>query len=154
MHGFAYACQDVYEWKDGTLSLITPGTGQYSVLIGATKTGDEVFFFTPERLVGWDVDLGKDVYVAKVGGGFPEPPPSPPACDLSSGACEGPGSVASATPGAGSAAFQGPEDPPAAFQKRCPRGKRKVTRKGKTRCVAKKRQRQNRAAKHNRRAAR
>jgi hypothetical protein len=153
--GKIYRCQDVYEWHDGTVSLLTPGTGSNPfILIGATRTGEDVFFATYQRLVGWDVDNGTDIYTAHAGGGFPEPPPVPPACDLEAGACEGPGTTAAAIAGAGSAAFQGQGNPAPRPQARCPRGKRRVVRNGRTRCVAKKRKRNSRAANHNRRAAR
>jgi hypothetical protein len=151
--GYNTSCQDIYLWEDGRISLITSGTGDEPFdLIGAGASGDRVFFSTRQRLVGWDQDLGRDIYTARVDGGFPEPPPVPPACEGE--ACRGAGTVAPDATGAGSAAFQGPENPRTQPQRRCPRGKRKVTRNGRTRCVAKKRKRQNRAAKHNRRAAR
>jgi hypothetical protein len=153
--GAYYACQDVYEWHDGTLSLISGGDQPVpSVFIGAGEDGRTVHFMTSQRLVGWDVDNGTDVYVARTGGGFPEPDPVPPGCEGE--ACRDAGSAAPNTPGAGSAAFQGPGNQRASEPKpRCPKGKRKVTRNGRTRCVAKRGNRGNkRAAKHNRRAAR
>ena len=103
----SYPCADVYEWHDGTVSLISSGTGtEGTVLMGATRTGNEVFFFTRDRLVGWDIDNGRDIYVAHTGGGFPEPPAVPPVCEGE--ACRGPATVAPATSGAGSAVFEGP----------------------------------------------
>jgi hypothetical protein len=157
--GFAsflsYECADIYEWHDGTVSLVTSGTGTRPfALIGATADGSEVFFSTAQRMVGWDLDTQIDIYAARTDGGFPEPPPVPPACDLESGGCEGPATVAPSTAGAGTAAFQGQENLRPTPPRTCPRGKRRVTRNGRTRCVAKKRKRHNRAAKHNRRASR
>jgi NHL repeat-containing protein len=150
--GRTYTCQDVYEWHDGTVSLITPGTGSDPfLLIGATAGGEDVFFATPQRLVGWDIDNNMDIYTAHAGGGFPEPPPVPPGCDLDAGACEGPGTTAAAIAGAGSAAFQGPPNPTPPRPRVCPKGKRRVVRNGRTRCVKRAKRR---AANHNRRAAR
>ena len=120
-----YQCEDVYEWHDGTVSLITSGTGTGpSILMGATASGDEVFFITRDRLSGWDADNALDIYVAYANGGFPEPPPAPVACDLEAGGCEGPGSVAAAAAGAGTAVFQGPGNPKPAHAKK-PRKHRK-----------------------------
>ena len=50
-----YPCEDVYEWNDGTLSLISSGTGdrRQRYLLGATPDGQSVFFITrraPGRL--------------------------------------------------------------------------------------------------------
>jgi hypothetical protein len=105
----AYVCLDIYEWHDGTLSLITPGTGaeQYN-LIGTTAEGD-VFFDTSRRLVGWDNDNASDVYVARIDGGFPEPPAQPPSCEGES--CRGEGTLAANGVGASTAVFQGPGNP-------------------------------------------
>lgn len=72
---------DVYEWDEGTITLITPGTGNGHELIDTSADGSSVFFMTAEALVGADFDGGyPDVYVAREGGGFPEPPPLGPGC--------------------------------------------------------------------------
>jgi NHL repeat-containing protein len=147
---YLYSCQDIYEWHDGTLSLISSGTDTSEPvgLLGATHDGSDVFFTTTERLVGWDADTSTDIYTAHAGGGFPEPPPAPPGCEGE--ACRGPRSTAPSSTGAGSAAFQGPGNPKGQpNQRKCPKGKRRVLRRGKVRCIAPKR-RTNR----NRRAAR
>jgi hypothetical protein len=155
--GSSWACEDVYEWHDGTVSLLSGGDQPSpSIFVGADPDGRNVHFTTAQRLVGWDTDTATDVYVARSGGGFAEPDPVPPTCEGE--ACRGAGSEAPNTTGAGSAVFQGPGNPRPQTQTRkprCPRGKRKVTRNGRTRCVAKRGNRGNkRAAKHNRRAAR
>lgn len=65
---------DVYMWSEGELSLISTGeSGEVSEFIDASASGDDVFFTTRERLVGWDTDNQTDVYDARVGGGLPEP---------------------------------------------------------------------------------
>ncbi|HXR30809.1 MAG TPA: hypothetical protein VN752_06680, partial [Solirubrobacterales bacterium] len=142
-----YACQDVYEWNDGALSLLTPGTGDSGfAIVGPTRTGESVFFTTGERLVGWDGDAARDIYVARVGGGFAEPAPAPAGCEGEG--CRGAGSGTSQASGAGTAVFEGPGD--AAPQRKCKKGS--VKRRGQ--CVKKQRRRHRRAANNHRRAAR
>jgi DNA-binding beta-propeller fold protein YncE len=64
---------DVYMWSDGEVSLISTGMGfGDSEFLGASASGDDVFFTTREQLVGSDTDELVDVYDARVGGGFPE----------------------------------------------------------------------------------
>ena len=106
------SCDDVYEWHDGAVHLLTPGTGnQPFILMGATKDGRSVFFYTRQQLVGWDKGDGADIYVARAGGGFPEPPPQPAACEGEG--CRGAGPSAPSIAGAGSAAFEAPAQPAA-----------------------------------------
>ncbi len=79
---------DVYEYADGVHNLISTGKGSGSELIDTSADGRSVFFTTPDSLVGWDVDGGyPDVYVAREGGGFPEPPVRVPSCQGDS--CQG-----------------------------------------------------------------
>jgi NHL repeat-containing protein len=126
---------DVYEWDDGQLHLISAGTGQNnSRFLDATPDGSSVFFTTRDQLVGWDKDTALDAYVARIGGGLPEPPPAPPACEGE--ACQPPPIVPN-DPTPSSANYVGPGDPvPGAKKgkKKCKKGK--VRRKG--RCVKKK----------------
>ncbi len=133
------AVEDVYEWNDGAVSMISSGRdSQDAILMGAGSSGRDVFFITFEKLVGWDTDANTDVYDARVGGGFPEPPPRPEICEGE--ACRGAGSSAPPITGAGTAVFEGPGDP----LKKKPCAKGKVRRNGK--CVkkpAKKRARHN-----------
>lgn len=125
--------QDVYEWHDGRISLISSGRDTvHQILIGSSDSGRDVFFVSREKLVGWDTDTNSDVYDARIGGGFPEPPPTGAACEGE--ACRGQGTSAPPASGAGTAAFQGPGNQ-ALKARRCPKGKRKVLRKGKTRCI-------------------
>jgi hypothetical protein len=138
-------CTDVYEWHDGVVSLVSSGTGsQASYLIGASHSGKDVFFFTRQRLVGWDTDNGSDIYDARVAGGFPEPPAQGVPCEGES--CRAGGTSPPTSPGAGSAVFAGPGNPTA--RTKCAKGS--VKRKGK--CV--RRHRRHRRANHNRRAGR
>lgn len=73
---------DVYEYwtATGSISLISAGTGGYdSEIADNSPDGNDVFFSTRDSLVKRDIDDGaKDVYDARVGGGFSDPtPPSP-----------------------------------------------------------------------------
>lgn len=62
---------DVYEWQDGERHLISTGrNSSQSTFLGATSSGDDVFFLTREQLVGQDTDDDVDVYDARVGGGL------------------------------------------------------------------------------------
>jgi hypothetical protein len=104
-------CQDVYEWNDGAVRLISSGTSTAKVeLNGISRDGRDVFFTTYSRLVGWDADNLSDVYDARIGGGFPEPPAIGAACEGE--ACRGSATNAAAVPGAGTAAFEGPGNQP------------------------------------------
>jgi hypothetical protein len=140
---------DVYEWRrngvegcahvQGCLSLISSGHGGSLVqLLGADPSGRNVFFTTTESLVAGDTDKAIDIYDARVGGGFPGPPPPPVECQ--GGACHSPlAGPIDTTPA--SLSFSGPGNPPppaAAVTKKVkvkvrPCGKRSVRKRG--RCV-------------------
>ncbi len=64
--------RDVYEWKAGTVSLISAGSGpDDSFFIDNSASGADVFFASPDGLVSPDTDGGYDVYDAQIGGGAP-----------------------------------------------------------------------------------
>jgi NHL repeat len=147
-----------FEANEGCLSLISAGTeNEAAYFFDASADGTDVFLADAADLVSQDKEL-VDVYDARVNGGFPAPDPIAPPCDLNAGACEGQASAPAAEQGAGSAAFDGPGNPPvkASKQRRCPKGKRKVrAKKGKVRCVRKDKHHGKRGrANHDRRAAR
>jgi NHL repeat len=161
----ANGVQDVYQWEaagsgrcettspsysaqsEGCVDLISSGqSGKASEFVEASESGDDVFFRTESSLVLEDPGL-VDIYDARVGGGFPLAE-EPPACE--GDACQGVPSQPEPTQGA-SATFHGPGNPKPGG--RCPRGKRKVHRKGKVRCV-RKRHHRHRGAHHERRAGR
>ncbi len=110
---------DVYEWRrnglhgctqvQGCLSLITSGAGgQLNVLLGVADEGRDVFFTSHESLVASDTDTAGDVYDARIGGGFPPPPPRPVECE--GDACSTPaGAPNDLTPS--SSTFQGAGNP-------------------------------------------
>ena len=158
---------DVYEWEaagkgtctassppyspqdEGCLSLISSGEDPHdSELLDADPGGGNVFFKTGASLVGRDPG-SIDVYDARVGGGFPEAQPPVP-CEGE--ACQGPPPPPTfSTPASG--AFKGPGNAPAKAR-RCPKGRRKVRRHGKVRCVRARRAKRHRHRRHHHRAHR
>jgi hypothetical protein len=144
--------KDVYEWEEqgvgscerasGCVYLISSGRGaQNSYLFGHSDSGDDVFFTTNDVLTGFDLGATTSVYDARVGGGFPEPakeicvaegcrtePPPPPAV------------IPAGKAGPGDGNFK-----PRRKSRACPKGKRKVKRNGKVRCVKKHRKHQRKA---------
>jgi hypothetical protein len=140
--------RNVYEYRDGQLSLISDGNGPFqAVLVGASADGNDVIVSTGDSLVPQDTDHGGgDLYDVRVGGGFPYNPPT---------ICEGEDCRPGASPppaaeSAGSASFTGPGNVTEGRKPRphCPKGKRKVRRHGKARCVRK----QHRHRRHHRHA--
>ena len=108
---------DVYEWRrvgvdgcaavQGCVNLITPGTDGHLVsLLGASETGQDVFFYTSSQLAPQDNDNAGDFYDARVGGGFPEPV-GPVECEGDACSSTSPAPV-DLTPA--SATFQGAEN--------------------------------------------
>jgi hypothetical protein len=81
---------DVYEWADGTIGLVSSGTGNDQlVYAGASDDGSTVFFATDASLVPDDLDGGDhDLYAARIGGGFPRRPAAPQGC--AGAACRAP----------------------------------------------------------------
>jgi hypothetical protein len=58
---------DVYEWHDGSISLISSGhDAAPSFFLGATPDGSNVFFGTHARLVAADTDIAGDLYDARI----------------------------------------------------------------------------------------
>ncbi len=135
---------DVYEWRQGELSLISSGQGaRGSQFVDASADGRDVFFITRERLVKADQDDQADMYDARVGGGFPDSEP-PLLCE--GDACQGPGPIPPAFAGPATSTFLGGGNttPPkkgskSRRAKRCARGFVRKQGKGKARaqCVPK-----------------
>ena len=148
--------QDVYEWQraqskaecneagadlyveeaNGCLSLISSGqSDEDSEFIDASADGRDVFFTTASSLVPQDYGL-VDVYDARIEGGFPPP------LDHGSGECEGeacqspPPAPEDPTPS--SSTYEGQGNLKDAKPRACPKGKRRVRKAGKARCVKKK----------------
>lgn len=68
--GGSEGVENVYEYAGGELALISSGVGHGSEFLGASASGDDVFFSTDQALVGADIDNGNSVYDARVNGGF------------------------------------------------------------------------------------
>ncbi len=160
--------QDVYQWEaqgsggcdaedpafapssGGCLSLVSTGkSGNPSEFLDASPSGEDVFFTTLSSLASADYGL-VDVYDARVGGGFPDE--QPPAVECEGEACQSPPSPPQA-PTPASSAYEGPGNAlaPGPAKRGCAKGKRRVTRKGRARCV--KAQRNGKKANRKRRRA-
>ncbi|MGN6216097.1 MAG: hypothetical protein ACTHN7_03945 [Solirubrobacterales bacterium] len=135
---------DVYEWEAqgeggcskpaGCVALISSGRGaEGATFVDASSDGSDAFFLTIESLVPADPG-SQDLYDARIGGGFPEPPPP---LECAGDACQ-PLPQAPEDPTVGTT-IPGPGNPPLPVSKRCPKGKRLVVRHGKVSCVKAKR---------------
>ena len=134
--------QDVYEWEDeGVGSCLTPGgcisllssghSARNDYLWAVSESGDDVFFITSDLLLPADQDETPSIYDARVGGGFPEAPKVE---------CQGEGcrpqlSLPPAMPASQTPVSGGGDN---VKPRRCGKGKHKVKRGGKVRCVKKK----------------
>jgi hypothetical protein len=136
----ANEAQDVYEWRAegvkgceegrGCLSLISSGQSQRdNYLYAMSADGHDVFFLTQENLVGADVPGSPSIYDAREGGGIPELLQDAP-CQGDS--CQGSGSLPPHLPSPASSGSGGGD---IVNSKPCPKGKRRVVRRGKARCV-------------------
>jgi NHL repeat len=149
----------------GCHSLVSSGEDtDQSYLVDASADGRDVFFSTRARLTGWDTNDNYDVYDAREGGGFPEPPPPSPVC-VGEG-CKGPANAPPGTSSPSTPHWQGPGN----TKELCPKGKArrkgrcesprprcskgKVNRKGRCVKAGQNRKPQRQRASHNRRAAR
>lgn len=127
---------DVYSFKDGILALISPGDQDFdATYAGASADGSDVFFGTAQALVGRDTDESTDIYDARIGGGFAEPPLSSSPCQGDD--CKGPLAAPPPPPTVGSSTVTGHGN--ANKGRHCPNGKRMVKVRKKTHCVKRKR---------------
>jgi hypothetical protein len=97
---------DVYEWHNGTVSMISDGRGPLTSVqeqVAMSASGSDIFFLTSTALVGQDTDALRDVYDARVGGGFPAPAAEPSCSDV----CQGAPSAPPSFPSAASSLFSG-----------------------------------------------
>lgn len=145
----------MYDVPAGVVSLLSSGTSKYdSYYLESSPDGEDAFFVTRERLVGWDTDDNYDLYDARVGGGFPEPAPVTAPCDADGclPAIESPpppGPTSSDAPAETNPAPKCPKGkrPIRAGGRyrcvptRCPKGTRRVDRDGRSRCVRVKKKR-------------
>jgi hypothetical protein len=99
--------RDVYEYERGGLYLISSGTGEAaSFFLDATPSGNDVFLATTQPLLRRDTDTAYDIYDARGGGGFAEPPGPVPSCGTGEG-CRGSAPGAPVFPAPTSATFVG-----------------------------------------------
>jgi hypothetical protein len=146
--------QDVYEWEAqgegscnrpaGCVYLISSGhSNRADYLYAVSDSGDDVFFRTSDRLLPSDPDSTPSIYDARVGGGFPE---SAEICELAQD-CPGPITPPPFfNPPTSGAIGPSGNVPESKKPRRCAKGKHKVTRNGKTRCVKKHNKRKHRKA--------
>ena len=126
----------------GCLSLISSGTAEgTAAFLDASEGARDVFFYSPARLSVTDEDGELDVYDAREAG---EPARSEPIAECLGEACQPPATPPEAQTPA-SAAFRGPANPRLAKPPhRCPKGRQRVRRHGKARCVKRHRKRHGR----------
>ena len=119
--------RDVYEWRDGGVSLISTGRDSSgSHFLDTSVDGRDVFIATRESLVPQDTDSFIDAYDVRVGGGFSyEAPP----LKCSGDSCQGPPDAARSWSVPGSA--QAASAASAAPKRKACRQVRKTKRAGK-----------------------
>jgi Tol biopolymer transport system component len=119
---------DSYMWRDGKLFRI-PGTAKLTAenftphQPTLSPDGSTVAFTSEEvKLLPGDGDSAADVYVARVDGGYPPPPPAP-ACAGEEG-CQGAPATSPGQIGAASSTFAGTGNPKASPRRpKCHKGK-------------------------------
>ncbi|HEX7245449.1 MAG TPA: hypothetical protein VF245_07795 [Solirubrobacterales bacterium] len=129
---------DVYEWREERLSLISGGQSAYpSYLYAVSATGDDVFFTTRQALVSQDEEeASSSIYDARVGGGFPTAPRGGEGCEGE--ICLGPPSAPRDLKPAYATTSLSAEGVEKRTQSRkCPKGKHRVRRGAKVRCIKK-----------------
>jgi hypothetical protein len=120
---------DFYEANGGCLYLISTGQStQDSKLVDISADAQDVFISTKQSLLVQDPGL-IDIYDAREGGGFQPPPPPPPPCVGDACQAQIPPPSFQAP---GSNALR-PGNPPR--RKPCPKGRHRVVKGGKERCV-------------------
>jgi len=124
--------QDVYEWHEGQLALISTGqSSQPSFLYAVGADGGNVFFTTRQALLPQDEDEGSvSIYDARVGGGFAAGEASGVCRE---GSCEGPASSPPSIDEPPTTTLNGPGNA-VPRHVRCRKGKR-VGKGSRTRCV-------------------
>ncbi len=99
----------VFEYTDGKVASISPGdSATRAYFMGASPSGDDVFFGTHDTLVPNPNGGDGAVYDARVGGGFAQP-----VVDRCTGvACQGQATAPASVPAAGTVTFAGPGNLP------------------------------------------
>jgi len=119
------ACLDVYEWEargtgscqsdsqdGGCIYLLSTGqSNEPSYLADASSTGDDVFIFTRQGLVGQDKDALVDLYDVRAGGGIAAQNPAIVSPCVSGEACKEAGRRPASPGSAATSEFRGPGNP-------------------------------------------
>ncbi|HEY6730094.1 MAG TPA: hypothetical protein VI039_03620 [Solirubrobacterales bacterium] len=134
---------NVYEWRDGQVSLLV--TGQVEPVDVGGPDGRDFFVKTYAQLIPNDFDFSADIYDLRSGGGFPAPPTPPTPCDPAADQCQGTPSTPPVATNPASSQLVGPGNPPVQEPKQ-----KKKKKKHKKKKKNKKKQHSNR---HNARAA-
>jgi hypothetical protein len=143
---------DVYEWEEagaggcdeadadfspaagGCVELISSGQSPLdSRFVESSPSGDDVFFATGASLLPQDFGVF-DIYDARLSGGLPIPPTPPPPCEGDACHAQIP---APEEPTPASSDYVAPPAKGKPAKRRCAKGKRRVSRQGKSRCVPK-----------------
>lgn len=146
--------EDVYEWRDGRLLLVTDGITRWPVLgdsaavptvTGVSPGGRDLFFtaaiqYTPDAVDGYP-----RLYDARIGGGFDFPQPPQP-CPLE--VCQGTPRGAPDDPLPGSASFSAAGDPAPRFAHRKKMRNRAQKHRNRAQKHRKKKRQQKKASKH------
>jgi len=142
---------DAYEYDVATrqVHLLSTGTSAYdSFFLDASADGRDAFIFTRDRLSGWDGDGAYDIYDARIGGGFPDPPAATIPC-APGGApgvpdCEPPPTIAPSIEGSATTTFTGGDNASGVLHARkpapraCRRGYVRKRVRGRVKCVKQK----------------
>jgi hypothetical protein len=103
---------NVYEYHEGHVYLISDGRDRHLffgvgavTLIGASRSGGDVYFTTGDQLASQDTDTQVDIYDARIGGGFP-PAAAPVQCQ--GDGCQSPLAGLPSAPAPGSVSYNGP----------------------------------------------
>ena len=121
---------DIYQWRNGQLSLITDGSTEFAglALVGISLDGTDIFFQAlGPRLTGFETDRQGQLYDARAGGGFV--PPDPPAV-CTEDACQGPLEPVPSLLGSGSQSFTGPGNEAPGKEKRAKKKRGKAKKDG------------------------
>jgi hypothetical protein len=127
--------RDVYVYHEGEVALLSAGKSNASSQIQeVTPDGRDVFIVTSDRLVGQDQDTTVDLYDARVEGGLAgQNPPPPKECIRDD--CKATPNAGPELPFGGSEGLTGPGNVKERAKARCGKGRHKVKRRGKVRCV-------------------
>jgi hypothetical protein len=105
------SAENVYEYHEGQVSLISDGQDRHAVLgasttslVGTDASGANVFIHSADPLASPDSAVQRSIYDVRIGGGLPAPAAG---ATCQEGACQGPVAPAPATPIAASSTFAG-----------------------------------------------